>query len=109
MNITEKTFKDWMKSHFDENQLSDICTYGCQGGFPCLTYYDDTCHLYNHFKEEIWEMLLDDADSLGQNVFEMIGHFGGAKDVGSVKQFENLMTWYAAERVARELIESDED
>lgn len=103
MIIRAKSFRAWMQNHFGTSELSDIATHGADAGWAGLTYYSDTCKLYNRFQSEIWEMLLEDAESMGQNVFEMMAGFGGAKDVGSCQQFENLMTWYAAERVAREL------
>jgi hypothetical protein len=101
--IRAKTFKAWMLANLDESQIRDIAQHGADSGWPGLTYYTDTCKLYNRFKEEIWEMLLEDAENLGQNVFEVIASFGGAKSVGSAEQFENLMTWYAAERIAQDL------
>ncbi len=104
MIIRAKTFKAWMLANLDESQIRDIAEHGADSGWPGLTYYNDTCKLYNRFKEEIWEMLLEDAENLGQNVFLMIGGFGGAGAVGSVEQFENLMTWYAAERIAQDVI-----
>lgn len=102
MIIRAKTFETWMKGNLDRGQLKDLAEHGADAGWPGLTYYTDTCKLYDRFKGEIWEWLLDDAESFGQSVFEMIGCFGGAKDVGSCDQFENLVVWYAAERVARE-------
>ena len=103
MKIRAKTFKAWMQANFDASQLEDIASHGANAGWAGLTYYTDTCKLYNHFKDEVWEMLLEDAEGMGENVFQMMAGFGGAKDVGSCQQFENLMTWYAAERVAREV------
>jgi hypothetical protein len=105
--IRAKSFKAWMLANFEPDQLSDIASHGADAGWHGLIYYTDTCKLYQRFKSEIWEMLLEDAESLGQNVFEMIANFGRAKDVGSADQFENLMTWYAAERIAREETDSN--
>jgi len=103
MIIRAANFEAWMKRNLSTGQLRDLAAHGADAGWPGLTYYKDTCKLYEKFKDEIWEWLLEDADSFGQSVFEMIGCFGGAKDVGSCDQFENLIVWYAAERVAREL------
>lgn len=101
MIIRAKTFEAWMKRNLDRGQLRDLSEHGAQSGWPGLTYYTDTCKLYARFKDEIWEWLLEDAESFGQTVFQLIDSFGGSKDVGSCHQFENLVVWYAAERVAR--------
>jgi hypothetical protein len=103
--IRSKSFESWMQSNFSKTELRDIAQYGADAGWTHLTYYTDTCKIYEKFKEEIWEALLEDADDFGQNVFEMIGGFGGASSVGSVESFENLLTWYMAERTARRLTE----
>ena len=88
-----------MKENFEINELKDISTYGCSGGFHGLIYYSETTTLYQEYKDEIWENLYDDAESFGcKNIYELIAGFGGAKDVGSSDQHENLMVWYLAEK-----------
>ena len=104
------SFKDWMRKNFEKINLEDIVKYGCSGGFGGLTYYSDTTALYRHFNGEIWEMLNEDSENMGsKNICEFIGTFGGANNVGSAEQFENLIVWYAAERIASELLEEEEN
>lgn len=96
-----------MRSNFSKSQLKDIADHGADAGWVNLSYYNDTCKIYNHFKKEIWEMLLEDTEDMGyKNPFELIASFRSA-DIGNVDQFENLMTWYAAERIAKDLIDND--
>lgn len=102
MIIRAKTFKAWFKTNL-KDYAEDIANHGADCGYPGITYYTDTCALYNKFKDEIWEALINDAESYGQNVFKMIAGFSGAKNVSDVTTFENLMTWYMAERTAREI------
>ena len=103
------SFKDWMRKNFDKQKLEDIVNYGCSGGVGGLTYYSDTTALYRHFNDELWEMLNEDSENMGsKNICEFIGTFGGAENVGSAEQFENLIVWYAAERVAAEFLEKEE-
>jgi hypothetical protein len=98
------SFKSWMKRKFDRGQLKDMVSYGVRGGFPHLTYYSDTTALYRKYHEDIWEMLSDDANNMGhQHPLELIATFGGAANVVNCMTFENLLVWYAAERVASEL------
>jgi hypothetical protein len=109
MIIRAKTFRDWMKANFDKQTLRDLAEYGVQGGFPGLTYYSDTTKLYEKFKDEIWESLIDEAEEYGyKNVYEFIATFNGA-DVGNCTQHENLLVWYMAEKVARELTGIEEE
>jgi len=101
---TQHTFETWMKASFNADELSDIATHGADKGWPHLTYYTDTVELYERFKDEIWNMLLEDTEAIGyKNPYEMIATFGGANSVGSYTQHANLMTWYAAERTAQQL------
>jgi hypothetical protein len=103
------SFKDWMRKNFDNQNLEDMVRNGCSGGFGGLTYYSETTELYRHFNGEMWEMLNEDSENMGsKNICEFIGTFNGAKDVRSAEQFENLIVWYAAERVASELLEKEE-
>jgi len=101
--IRAKTFRAWFDANLKES-AHDLAEYGAAGGFPGITYYIDTTKLYDKFQDELWEILVDDAEQFGaKNVFEFVAGFGGAKDVGSNDQFKNLVVWYAAEKLAREL------
>lgn len=103
MIIRAKTFKRWLQANLDRNELRGLAEHGADAGWPGLTYYRDTCKLYERFKEEIWDLLVEEAEYGGgyDNPFAFVAVFRGAKDVGTVDQFENLMVWYAAEHYAR--------
>ncbi len=105
--IRAKTFRGWMKANFSKTDLKDIAKHGADTGWQYLTYYSETTKVYNRFKEEIWGMLLEDTESMGyKNPFELIASFNRS-EVGNSEQFENLMTWFAAEKVAREQTEGN--
>jgi hypothetical protein len=98
-----------MKENYDLDTLKDIVEHGVSAGFPGLSYYSDTCTLYELFKDEIWERLVDDADEFGyKNVYEFIATFNGA-NVGNCVQHENLLVWYMAERIAQDIIDEIEE
>jgi hypothetical protein len=101
------TFENWMLDQFDNDTLSDLARYGAQNGFSGLIYYSETTTLYRKYKDDIWEMLYDDAESHGVTILEMISNFGGAKNVANAGQLENLLVWYAAERVAWQTTEEN--
>ncbi len=101
-----KSFRDWMSRKFKRSELKDMVNYGVAGGFLGLIYYDETTALYRKFKEEIWTMLHEDADDQGVNILELICSFREASHIDSHEQFANLLVWYAAERIARDIIEN---
>jgi len=101
------TFRDWFKANLSE-YASDIVNHGAAGGFPYITYTNDTVELFDKFGEEIWEMAVQDAEDMGcKNVAEMISGFGRADMLGDWNTFKNLMVWYACETVAREFVEDE--
>ena len=103
MRIMAKTFDAWMGAHFWPEELRGMAEHGADTGWPGLTYYTDTAHLYERFKGEIWEHICQEAEDQGYaNPFAFMAEWGGAKNVGSDYQMENLVVWYAAERYARE-------
>jgi len=102
-----KTFKEWMTEGFSHNELADMVNHGVSGGFGGLIYYSETTQLYQQYKEEIWDMLYLDAESFGETILQMIANFSGAKNVGSSDQLENLLVWYAAEKIAYDLTEGE--
>jgi hypothetical protein len=105
MIIRAKTFLRWMHSHFDLSNLQDIARHGADTGWYGLTYTTDCCQLYARFKDEIWDMLLDDAQDFGQSPLEIVASFRGAADVETAQDFETLLARYAAERTAYLLTE----
>lgn len=108
MQIRAKTFKSWMMANLKES-LPDIANHGADSGFPGITYYSDTVALYDKFEDEIWEALNEDAEDLGNsNPIELIATFNGAKNVSDATTFKNLLTWYMAERIAREYTDKRE-
>jgi hypothetical protein len=102
------TFEIWLRNQYTHNELADIANYGAQAGFNCLIYYDETSKLYDHYSDDIWEMIEEDREDFGmQTCSELITSFNGAKDVASDAQFKNLLVWYAAERIAFRLTEGE--
>jgi len=101
------TFKDWLLENLKE-ELKDIATYGCQGGFTGLTFYSETSSLYDTYEKEIWEMLSEDAESFGDgNVLSFISSLNGSKNVEDEVTFKNLLVWYVAERIADQIINDE--
>jgi hypothetical protein len=102
MIIRAKDFRTWFKANLSES-ARDIANHGADAGYPCITYTRDTVKIFDRFGHEIWDMAVDDAESMGcKNVAEMIAGFGRADMLSGLDQFKNLMVWYACEKLARE-------
>lgn len=106
MNFLEAIRERFGDDEEANDTLRDIARHGADAGWPGLTWYTDTTKLYQEHADEIWEALYEDAQDLHlgdgpTNVIKLISNFGGATNVGSAVQFENLLVWYMAERVAR--------
>ena len=108
MRIKAKTFRAWMRANFTKGQLRDMTEHGVDTGWHGLTYYSDTCKLYERFKDEIWAKLAEDAESMGEPTpVHMLATFKGIEHVQDATNFENLLVWYMAETVAREIMDTE--
>ena len=108
MTVEFKTFKEWMLNQYEHDELANLCQHGAQNGFSELTYYDETTALYEKYHDDIWSMLYDDYQDSGlDSCLNLISKFNGAKHVASDEQYKNLLVWYAAEKIAREVTEGE--
>jgi len=100
-----------------KNSAPDIVNHGIDGGFGGFVYYSDTCAFFKRNRKLIMKLAEDQANDFGQGMLEMIQGFGvfrhdpistdslaralyqGKGD--DVVQVENVMSWFAAEEVAR--------
>ena len=110
--MTKKTIKEWVLEEVKDEtlHLEDVVKYGCvNGSVSSLIYYSDTVKFYDEFEDEIWDMLHEDTENFGNdNILQTIGQFNGAKNVGSLDQFKNLLAWYAVEETCRKLLDEKE-
>jgi hypothetical protein len=103
--------------------LSNISNHGIDGGYCGFIYYTDTNEFYRKNKKAIVEMAEEMADSLGENVIEMVCGFncfkGGTHQERRELQAEvaralygrskqdgywnvpNALAWFAGEEVAK--------
>lgn len=102
--IQAKTFTDWISAQYSHDELVDMCHYGCIGGFNGLIYYTEITSLYAKYKEDIWELLADQAIQCGyDDVISFIYSVSMMQDSINSDTFENKLVWCAAELVANEL------
>jgi len=102
------SFTDYVKANHSED-LADIARHGCSSGFSGLAYYTETVALFDKYRDDIFEILGEMADSMGQTILELVASFNGAEDVGSFEQFANLCVWAAVEEIARQETDKTEN
>lgn len=90
-------------SGMDHEQIRDAGIHGADAGWPGFTYTADAVEFYCENKEAIWELLNEEADSLGMTVLEMIASFNRKDMADTPAGFENLLAWFALEEVGRGL------
>ena len=77
--------------------IHDIAIYGCSGGIPGLTYYQETSEFYDRHRKEIWKMM----EELDLTVADIIQ----PDPPTSHAQFANALAWWAVERRAVYLVD----
>ena len=101
----QSSIREWLLDTQERSTIEDVTRHGCQGGtIPELIYYADTNAFYEKYKEEIWQRLWDSYSDCGSDsILHFIETFNGSKDVASDDQFRNLLAWWAAEDLCREI------
>lgn len=98
-----KRFTSWFNASLKQH-ARDIAERGADCGFPCITYTAGTICIFDRFEDEIWDMAVERAESLGcKNVTDMIAAFRRADMLNNIGTFKNLMVWFACEKIAREI------
>ena len=110
--MTKETIKQWVEDRVknEEIHLEDVIEHGCVSGcVSSLIYYSDTVKFYDKFEDEIWNMLEEDTNQFGNdNILQTISQFNGARNVGSLDQFKNLLAWYSVEETCRKILDEKE-
>ncbi len=101
------------------DSVSDVANHGIDGGFSGFIYYSDTHKFAMTYRKDIIRLLEEQADSLGEEVVEMVSNFGVFRrspmdnedkkqlyrylGMGKCEQsaITNVMAWFAAEEVCR--------
>lgn len=118
-NPDKKTLINAVISRVGMDSVRDINNHGIDGGFSGFIYYGDTHAFAIRHRKDIVSWLEETADSLGEDVVEMVSHFGvfknskmDAEDRNELYKYlggarceqstiTNVMAWFAAEEVCR--------
>ena len=106
-NIGTKSIEGWVLNNIPEDQWQQILDHGMVTGIVSeLTYYRDTVDFHDKYEIEIWDMLYEakgwkyEDDS----ILTYLSLLNGGKDVGSMTQLKNLLTWWAVEETVHRLV-----
>lgn len=99
----EKTFRELILNNFDDFNLTDIATQGCEGGFNGLIYDSELIDLYDRYHYEMWAMMNANHD---ENPTD-----NGPLSVLNINKcvddtsFKRQIVWYCAEFIASEYVQ----
>ena len=96
-----QTFKQWLESEYDHNQLADIANHGCVNGVPGMIYYRETYALYQEFSASLHETLAAYKNETGEWPKYV------TDELGDDVRFANALVWFAAEWLAQELTQGE--
>lgn len=123
-SVIEKLTNKVIRQGLEPYQMPDVVNHGIDGGFNGFIYYSETHKFAIDNRKLIVELLEESADQLGEEVVEMVSHFGifrnnpmdkdDRKDLycylggGKVNQgaITNVMAWFAAEEVSRYCVDN---
>ena len=89
--------------------INDLAKFGCDGGFPYLTYVYETREFYNKFESDIFTLLYELSRENGFSVPMIIANLKGAEGVVSEDGFKNCLVWWAVGFVAKKIIDKKID
>jgi hypothetical protein len=98
-----ESFYEWMRLRYTAGELSDIVKHSATQGIPGLTYYTETCLVYDAWPTEMWECLGVVADRVGITELELLSN-RWAENVRSNDQFKNCVVWTVVEYLAESIL-----
>ena len=98
MAQTTNAFAAWMIATYEHNELADICNHGCASGCAGgMIYYSETTELFDKYRDELFEIMADYQDSIGEP--DTMPSYV-QKNSGTFGLFANAVVWFCAELVA---------
>lgn len=89
-------------SGMKKSELLDVCRGGADAGFPGFTYTTDCIRFYNRHEKEIYDLLREMADEMGEKSIDaMVAGFARADMLDTPDGRKNLLAWFALEEMAR--------
>jgi hypothetical protein len=102
VKIVPTSLYDWMFRNLDDSDLRTIIEYGCSAGIPGMIFYTETTSLYAVYSDSVWSQIKQYAEEAYLTVGEVIDQI--CPDPIAHHQFANSMVWFAAERLAHDVL-----
>jgi hypothetical protein len=99
-----RTFEEFLRKELAE-ELPEIAEHGCGAGWAYLTYYSDTCALYDAYESEIDQKLAELAEEFGYK--SVIQWAAERTEIDGAVTLKNWMVWAFVEDFAQ-TFESEE-
>lgn len=95
-------------SGLEDAEIKEAAQHGADTGWAGFTYTADCVDFYNANHDDIWELLNDQASSMGEHPMSMVASFGRKEMATSHDGFCNLLAWFALEEIGRHLTDEAE-
>ena len=106
-DLSAETFREFVKS-LGAYWVRNLDQFGAGAGVPGITYYSETCAVYERYEPELWALLEQMAEENGiKTGSRALGYLvwaTGQHDIASDVQFRNMVVWLCAERMALQLV-----
>lgn len=103
-----KTLKEYCLDTYEIDEMKEIVRQGMSSGCANLIYYHETSLFYEEYKDEIWSLLSDLADEIGEEVVPMFASWPCMKSAFTHYSFVNGLVWAAIEETCSKILtESD--
>ena len=103
--LNASTFKEWLINHYETEELREILEQGCSSGCAHgLIYYSETLAIYDHYCDELHEVLATHVQEFG----EVPKYIADALAIGCTS-FKNALVWYVAESYAFDITNEIEE
>lgn len=96
-------------SGMTNTEIKEYAENGADNGAPGFIYYSETVQFYNDNEENIWELLNEVAEDVGQHPLEMVAGFNRGDDATTPTGFKNLLSWFVLEEIGRNLDDEDDE
>ena len=100
-----RKIRNYLINNYSKEEVKDMAEYGLQGGFSGFIYYSETEAFHDKYEDEIWDLVHELAEDMGfKSSLDFINSWNHSKNVGSMTQFKNTLTWFAVEEASRSLV-----
>jgi hypothetical protein len=103
------TFKEWLKTKYNIEQLREMSSYGADAGWNGLVWNEEIVSLHDQYESELWEVVKEGAADSGFSTIGYIAQWEGSKGIEEIESLKTCIVWYVAERYATDISQETEE